>query len=416
LVFVWGFKTLKIMILSSIAICSIPSSTPSPTSLVNARYLRWTLLKKKESADVAIQASDLVLVLNNNDVTWNPSAVSTSPDSTYAIPSESAQNLVDGNILGKYCNINFGFGPTGTATIYIDNITNIEFDSYYYNTGNDFPSRDPVSWTLEFSYNNVDWILIDSVTDATITNDRRTATQKFNISPTRNGLTPQTAGVNAYQIKTDFSLSTDGLYWIANQNISGGTPFQIYADMTTDGGGWTLLLSNDLCGNGWTFNNSILKNQNLPQLGGQDTEVQYSIIAYADYLKSGDGWQYMIEAYERGMYGGIWQPNENYSFVEQYSGQTWGGADQNTNGWRKNITEITHFPGSGETWSYNSEGLEFRMPYYTNHLYGESYITTTSDGSWWGTLVSYSCGWDPSPYMNGTTYALSPKVIWYWVR
>ena len=56
-----------------------------------------------------------------------------------------------------------------------------------------------------------------------------------------NGLTADTASTSAYAIKQDFSSSTDGVYWISNSNINDGTPFQIYADMTTDGGGWILL-------------------------------------------------------------------------------------------------------------------------------------------------------------------------------
>lgn len=57
----------------------------------------------------------------------------------------------------------------------------------------------------------------------------------------KDGLTSSNAGTSAKQIKSDFGSSPSGIYWISNPNINDGTPFQIYADMTTDGGGWMLL-------------------------------------------------------------------------------------------------------------------------------------------------------------------------------
>jgi hypothetical protein len=53
--------------------------------------------------------------------------------------------------------------------------------------------------------------------------------------------TPATAATSAKAIKEACPTATDGIYWIRNVNINGGAAFQIYADMTTDGGGWMLL-------------------------------------------------------------------------------------------------------------------------------------------------------------------------------
>ena len=216
-----------------------------------------------------------------------------------------------------------------------------------------------------------------------------------------NGLTPETAGDNALQIKTDYPSSQDGLYWIKNNNISGNTPFQIYADMTTDGGGWTLLLTNQNT-SGWTYSNSILLNEFNPVSGGSN----YSIVAYADYLKSsGATFQYMIDAYQRNQFGGIWSAPSGYTFL-------------NTNNTQTSITLGIKFG----TWNYNDNSIEQRMPWRNPT---RTFLSTSLNNigpSWWGTLVSVigSGSFNPAPWIDGDCgldgCMPNPGIIWYWVR
>ncbi len=57
------------------------------------------------------------------------------------------------------------------------------------------------------------------------------------------GLSAASAGISAKQILNDNSASTNGTYWIDPDGSGGDSAFQIYADMTAAGGGWTLGLN-----------------------------------------------------------------------------------------------------------------------------------------------------------------------------
>lgn len=125
----------------------------------------------------AIQLSEIKLYKNGNLIAWPNGTTCTS--SIAGFNGEGPSNLIDGRIDTKYC-AKF----TDNCVITIDTPVPITFDSYSYVTAPDaskYPERNPKSWTLYCSADNVTYSIMGTIYDAQAPSADSSETQLFAI-------------------------------------------------------------------------------------------------------------------------------------------------------------------------------------------------------------------------------------------
>jgi len=117
------------------------------------------------------------------------------------------------------------------------------------------------------------------------------------------GSTKEKAAASCKKIRDDKLSRGNGVYWIDPTGGDVSDAFQVYCDMTSDGGGWTMVLKINGAdgtftqGSSYWTNDTLLNVNNIAEDAVNSKFKSYTNLAFGEVLlkmKTGDAWRTMV--------------------------------------------------------------------------------------------------------------------------
>jgi len=144
--------------------------TPSGPS--GYRYVKWVITDLKNfSTANSVQVSEFSLRNGGSNLSMSGATVTNPGGNNPA--SEGPEKLIDSSTSTKFLDFNIKSSPF-TSTLIFDMGSATVFDGYQWATANDSEERDPKSWTISGSNDNVSYTTLHTVTGFTATSTRET--------------------------------------------------------------------------------------------------------------------------------------------------------------------------------------------------------------------------------------------------